>query len=402
MGFFADSVNRIQPSQTIGMSTKARELKAKGRDIVDLSAGEPDFPTPENIKEAAVRALRENKTKYTDVDGIPELKAAVAAKFKRENALDYKPNQVSVGTGGKQVLYNALLCTVNPGDEVVIPAPCWVSYVDIVALGGGKPVFADCKFEDGYRLRPEVLDAAITPKTKWLVFNAPCNPSGAAYTQAQLKALTDVLMTAKNRHVWVLTDDMYEHLIYDDMEFFTPAQVEPGLYERTLTLNGLSKTYCMTGWRLGYGAGPEPLIKTMCKLQSQCTSNPSSIAQWAAVEALNGPQDFIARNTKVFKERRDLVVSMLNQAKGIKCPKPEGAFYVYPSCEGVIGKTSAKGTKINTDQDFTLALLEEEGVACVHGSAFAMSPFFRISYATSTAALEEACKRIQRFCGNMR
>jgi aspartate aminotransferase len=402
MGFFADSVNRIQPSQTIGMSTKARELKAKGRDIVDLSAGEPDFPTPENIKEAAVRALRENKTKYTDVDGIPELKAAVAAKFKRENALDYKPNQVSVGTGGKQVLYNALLCTVNPGDEVVIPAPCWVSYVDIVALGGGKPVFADCKFEDGHRLRPEVLDAAITPKTKWLVFNAPCNPSGAAYTRAQLKALTDVLMTAKNRHVWVLTDDMYEHLIYDDMEFFTPAQVEPGLYERTLTLNGLSKTYCMTGWRLGYGAGPEPLIKTMCKLQSQCTSNPSSIAQWAAVEALNGPQDFIARNTKVFKERRDLVVSMLNQAKGIKCPKPEGAFYVYPSCEGVIGKTSAKGTKINTDQDFTLALLEEEGVACVHGSAFAMSPFFRISYATSTAALEEACKRIQRFCGNMR
>jgi aspartate aminotransferase len=402
MGFFADSVNRIQPSQTIGMSTKARELKAKGRDIVDLSAGEPDFPTPENIKEAAVRALRENKTKYTDVDGIPELKAAVAAKFKRENALDYKPSQVSVGTGGKQVLYNALLCTVNPGDEVVIPAPCWVSYVDIVALGGGKPVFANCKFEDGYRLRPEVLDAAITPKTKWLVFNAPCNPSGAAYTRAQLKALTDVLMTAKNRHVWVLTDDMYEHLIYDDMEFFTPAQVEPGLYERTLTLNGLSKTYCMTGWRLGYGAGPEPLIKTMCKLQSQCTSNPSSIAQWAAVEALNGPQDFIARNTKVFKERRDLVVSMLNQAKGIKCPKPEGAFYVYPSCEGVIGKTSAKGTKINTDQDFTLALLEEEGVACVHGSAFAMSQFFRISYATSTAALEEACKRIQRFCGNMR
>jgi len=402
MGFFADSVNRIQPSQTIGMSTKARELKAKGRDIVDLSAGEPDFPTPENIKEAAVRALRENKTKYTDVDGIPELKAAVAAKFKRENALDYKPNQVSVGTGGKQVLYNALLCTVNPGDEVVIPAPCWVSYVDIVALGGGKPVFADCKFEDGYRLRPEVLDAAITPKTKWLVFNAPCNPSGAAYTRAQLKALTDVLMTAKNRHVWVLTDDMYEHLIYDDMEFFTPAQVEPGLYERTLTLNGLSKTYCMTGWRLGYGAGPEPLIKTMCKLQSQCTSNPSSIAQWAAVEALNGPQDFIARNTKVFKERRDLVVSMLNQAKGIKCPKPEGAFYVYPSCEGVIGKTSPKGVKLNTDEDFALALLDEEGVAVVHGAAFAMSPFFRISYATSNAELEDACSRIQRFCGNLK
>ena len=292
--FFADSVNRISPSQTIGMSTKARELKAKGRDIIDLSAGEPDLPTPENIKEAAIKALRENKTKYTDVDGIPELKAAIVAKFKRENGLEYKPSQVSVGTGGKQVLFNALTCTLNPGDEVVIPAPCWVSYVDIVLLGGGKPVFANCAFEDGYRLRPEALDAAITPKTKWFVFNAPCNPSGAAYTKAQLKALTDVLMAPKNRHVWVLTDDMYEHLIYDDLEFFTPAQVEPGLYERTLTMNGLSKTYCMTGWRMGYGAGPEPLIKTMCKLQSQSTSNPSSISQWAAVEALNGPQDFIA------------------------------------------------------------------------------------------------------------
>jgi aspartate aminotransferase len=402
MGFFADSVNRIQPSQTIAMSTKARELKAKGRDIVDLSAGEPDFDTPDNIKEAAVRALEAGKTKYTDVDGIPELKAAVAAKFKRENGLEYKPSQVSVGTGGKQVLYNALMCTINPGDEVVIPAPCWVSYVDIVMLGGGKPVFAKCRIEDGYRLRPEALDAAITPKTKWLVFNAPCNPSGAAYTKAQLKALTDVLMAPKNRHVWVLTDDMYEHLIYDDLEFFTPAQVEPGLYERTLTLNGLSKTYCMTGWRLGYGAGPEPLIKTMCKLQSQSTSNPSSITQWAAVEALNGPQDFIARNARVFKERRDLVVSMLNQAKGIKCPKPEGAFYVYPSCEGLIGKTSGGGKKINTDEDFVLALLDEEGVAVVHGAAFAMSPFFRISYATSNAELEDACSRIQRFCGNVR
>src|SRR5437667_2559992 len=337
MGFLADSVNRISPSQTIGMSTKARELKAKGRNIIDLSAGEPDLPTPENIKEAAIKALRENKTKYTDVDGIPELKGAIAAKFKRENELEYRPSQVSVGTGGKQVLFNALTCTLNPGDEVVIPAPCWVSYVDIVLLGGGKPVFANCTFEDGYRLRPEALDAAITPKTKWLVFNAPCNPSGAAYTKAQLKALTDVLMAPKNKHVWVLTDDMYEHLIYDDLQFYTPAQVEPGLYERTLTMNGLSKTYCMTGWRIGYGAGHEPLIKTMCKLQSQSTSNPSSISQWAAVEALNGPQDFIARNVEIFKERRDLVVSMLNQAKGIKCPKPEGAFYVYPSCTGMIG-----------------------------------------------------------------
>jgi aspartate aminotransferase len=402
MGFFADSVNRISPSQTIGMSTKARELKAKGRNIIDLSAGEPDLPTPDNIKQAGIKAITDGKTKYTDVDGIPELKAAIVAKFKRENDLDYKPSQISVGTGGKQVLFNALTCTLNPGDEVVIPAPYWVSYADIVLLGGGKPVPASCRFEDGYRLRPEVLDAAITPKTKWFVFNAPCNPSGAAYTKAQLKALTDVLMTPKNKHVWVLTDDMYEHLIYDGLKFYTPAQIEPGLYERTLTMNGLSKTYCMTGWRMGYGAGPEPLIKTMCKLQSQSTSNPSSISQWAAVEALNGPQDFIPRNAEIFKERRDLVVSMLNQAKGIKCPKPEGAFYVYPSCEGVMDKTSAKGVKIKTDQDFTLALLDEEGVACVHGAAFAMSPYFRISYAASTAELEEACKRIQRFCGNAR
>jgi aspartate aminotransferase len=357
MGFLADSVNRISPSQTIGMATKARELQAKGRDVISLSAGEPDFDTPDNIKEAAIRALREGKTKYTDVDGIPELKAAIVDKFKRENGLDYKTSQVSVGTGGKQVLYNALICTLNPGDEVVIPAPCWVSYADIVLLGGGKPVFANCKLEHGYKLKPEVLDAAITPKTKWFVFNAPCNPTGAAYTKGELKALTDVLMRPKNSHVWVLTDDMYEHLIYDDLEFFTPVEVEPGLYERTLTMNGLSKTYCMTGWRLGYGAGPEHLIKTMCKLQSQSTSNPSSITQWAAVEALNGPQDFIARNNEAFRERRDLVVSMLNQAKGIKCPKPEGAFYVYPSCEGLIGKATAKGVKIGKDEDFTLALI---------------------------------------------
>ena len=400
--FFSDSVNRISPSQTIGMATKARELKAKGRDVISLSAGEPDFDTPDNIKEAAVRALKEGKTKYTDVDGIPELKAAIVAKFKRENGLDYKPSQISVGTGGKQVLYNALLCTLNPGDEVVIPAPYWVSYADIVLLGGGKPVSAPCRIEDGYRLKPEVLDAAITERTKWLVFNAPCNPSGAAYSREELKALTDVLMRPKNRHVWVLTDDMYEHLLYDDRVFYTPAQVEPALYERTLTLNGFSKAYCMTGWRLGYAGGPEPLIKTMCKLQSQSTSNPSSITQWAGVEALNGPQDFIPRNLQAFKTRRDLVVSMLNQAKGIKCPKPEGAFYVYPSCAGVIGKTTPKGVKLNTDEDFALALLDEEGVAVVHGAAFAMSPFFRISYATSNAELEDACSRIQRFCGNLK
>ena len=400
MGFIADSLNRIQPSATIAVSTKARELKAAGRDIISLSAGEPDFDTPQNIKDAAIKALAAGKTKYTDVDGIPELKAAICAKFKRENGLDYKPSQISVGTGGKQVLYNALLATLNPGDEVVMPAPCWVSYADIVLLGGGKPVFAETTAADGYILRPEVLEAAITPKTKWFVFNAPSNPTGAAYSREAVKALTDVLL--RNPHVWLLTDDMYEHLIYDGLKFVTPVAVEPKLYDRTLTMNGLSKAYCMTGWRLGYAGGPEVLIKAMCKLQSQSTSNPSSITQWAAVEALNGPQDFIARNNAEFVKRRDLVVSMLNQAKGLTCPKPQGAFYVYPSCAGAIGKTTAGGVKIKTDEDFVTALLQEEGVACVHGAAFAGSPAFRISYATSTEALTEACTRIQRFCGNLK
>jgi len=400
MAFFSDSINRIKPSATIAVATKARALAAQGRDVIGLGAGEPDFDTPENIKEAAIRALRAGKTKYTDVDGIPELKAAIAAKFKRENGLDYKTSQISVGAGGKQVLYNALMVTLNPGDEVVIPTPCWVSYIDIVQLAGASPVFAPTRLEDGYKLRPETLEQSITPKTKWLIFNAPSNPTGAAYDRAQVKALTEVLM--RHPHVWVLTDDMYEHLLYDGRTFYTMAQVEPGLYERTLTLNGFSKAYCMTGWRLGYAGGPEPLIKAMAKLQSQSTTNPSSITQWAGVEALTGPQDFIARNNKVFMERRDLVVGMLNQAKGIKCPKPEGAFYVYPSCQGAIGKTTAGGRRIDTDEDFVTALLEEEGVAVVHGAAFAMSPYFRISYATDTRSLEEACRRIQRFCGNLR
>lgn len=400
MGFISDSLNRIQPSATIAVATKARELKATGRDIISLSAGEPDFDTPQNIKDAAVAALAAGKTKYTDVDGIPELKAAIVAKFKRENGLDYKPSQVSVGTGGKQVLYNALLATLNPGDEVIIPAPCWVSYADIVILGGGKPVFVATTAASGYKLQAADLEAAITPQTKWFLFNAPSNPTGAAYSRDEVKALTDVLM--RHKHVWLLTDDIYEHLIYDGLKFYTPVAVEPGLYDRTLTMNGLSKAYCMTGWRLGYAAGPEVLIKAMCKLQSQSTSNPCSITQWAAVEALNGPQDFIAANNAEFVKRRDLVVSMLNQAKGLSCPKPEGAFYVYPSCEATIGKTTATGVVIKNDEDFVTALLDEEGVACVHGAAFAGSPAFRISYATSTTALEEACKRIQRFCGNLR
>ena len=400
MGFISDSLNRIQPSATIAISNKAMQLKAEGKNVIGLAAGEPDFDTPQNIKDAAIKAIQAGKTKYTPVDGIPELKKAIVDKFKRENNLDYKPSQVSVGTGGKQVLFNALMATVNPGDEVIVPAPYWVSYPDIVMLAGGTPVFVEGKVENGFKLQAADLEKAITPKTKWLILNSPSNPSGAAYSRAELKALTDVLL--KHPHVWVLSDDMYEHLVYDDFEFTTPAQVEPKLYDRTLTMNGVSKSYCMTGWRIGYGAGPEQLIKAMSKLQSQSTSNPSSIAQWAAVEALNGPQGFIDDNNKVFKERRDLVVSMLNQAKGLSCPTPEGAFYVYPSCAGAIGKTAPSGNVIATDEDFVTELLAAEGVAAVHGGAFGMSPFFRISYATATETLEDACKRIQRFCGNLR
>ena len=400
MAFISDALNRIQPSATIAISNKAMALKAEGKNIIGLAAGEPDFDTPDNIKDAAIAAIRAGKTKYTPVDGIPELKKAICDKFKRENKLDYKPSQVSVGTGGKQVLFNALMATVNPGDEVIIPAPYWVSYPDIVMLAGGVPVVVQTALKHGFKVQAADLERAITPKTKWLILNSPSNPSGAAYSHAELKSLTDVLL--KHPHVWILTDDMYEHLVYDDFEFYTPAQVEPRLYARTLTMNGVSKAYCMTGWRIGYGAGPEELIKAMSKLQSQSTSNPSSIAQWAAVEALNGPQDFISANNKVFKERRDLVVSMLNQAKGISCPKPEGAFYVYPSCAGAIGKTAPSGNAIKTDEDFVTELLAAEGVAAVHGGAFGSSPFFRISYATATPILEDACIRIQRFCGNLK
>lgn len=400
MGFIADSLTRIQPSATIAISTKAMELKAAGRDIIGLSAGEPDFDTPDNIKEAGIKAIRDGRTKYTPVDGVPELKQAICAKFERDNGLKYQPSQVSVGTGGKQVLFNALLATLNPGDEVIVPAPYWVSYPDIVLLGGGEPVFVETTLDNGFKLQAAALEAAITPKTKWLVFNSPSNPSGAAYSHAELKALTDVLM--RHPQVWVLTDDMYEHLVYDDFKFVTPAQVEPALVERTLTMNGVSKAYAMTGWRIGYAAGPEVLINAMRKLQSQSTSNPSSISQWAAVEALNGPQDFIASNNEKFKSRRDLVVSMLNQANGLSCPTPEGAFYVYPSCEGLIGKTTPSGQQIKNDEDFVTTLLADEGVAAVHGAAFGLEPFFRVSYATSNEALEDACERIQRFCNSLK
>jgi aspartate aminotransferase len=401
MAFLADSLKRIKPSPTIAVTDMARALKAAGRDVIGLGVGEPDFDTPDNIKQAAIRAIETGKaSKYTAVDGIPELKAAIARKFKRENGLEYKPSQISVGTGGKQVLFNALMATLNPCDEVIIPAPYWVSYPDIVLLAGATPVAVETRMEDGFKMKPEALARAITPKTKWLIFNSPSNPTGAAYSKAEAKAITDVLM--KHPHVWVLSDDMYEHLVYDDFEFWSPAQIEPGLYERTLTLNGVSKAYCMTGWRIGYAGGPEHLIKAMATLQSQSTTNANAAAQWASVEALDGPQDFIPRNNKVFKERRDLCVSMINQSKGLKCPKPEGAFYVYPSCEGAMGRMAPSGKKITTDQDFVTELLDAEGVAVVQGTAFGLGPAFRISYAVATPVLEEACRRIQRFCGNLK
>jgi aspartate aminotransferase len=396
MAFIADALSRVKPSATIAMAQKARELKGKGVDVISLSAGEPDFDTPDNIKAAAIAAINRGETKYTAVAGIQELREAIAKKYKRENGLDYTAAQVIVGTGGKQILFNALMATLNPGDEVIIPAPYWVSYPEMVAICGGTSVFVNATIENGFKLQPEDLEKAITPKTKWFIFNSPSNPSGAAYTHDELKKLTDVLM--RHPHVWVLTDDMYEHLTFDGFKFATPAQVEPGLYTRTLTMNGVSKAYAMTGWRIGYAAGPVELIKAMDMIQGQQTSGTNTIAQWAAVEALNGPQDFIEKNKAIFQSRRDLVVSMLNQAKGISCPVPEGAFYVYPSCAGLIGKTAPSGRVINTDQDFVMELLESEGVAVVHGTAFGMGPNFRISYATSEAMLEEACRRIQRFC----
>jgi aspartate aminotransferase len=397
----SDTLKRIKPSPTMAVTDKARVLKAAGRDVIGLGAGEPDFDTPDNIKQAAIKAIESGRaSKYTAVEGIAELKAAIARKLKRDNDLDYKPGQIIVGTGGKHILYNAFMATLNPGDEVIIPAPYWVSYPDIVMLAGGTPVIVAAGMEAGFKLTAAQLEAAITPKTKWFLFNSPSNPTGAAYSRKELKALTDVLV--KHPHVWVMTDDIYEKISYDGFEFATLAQVEPSLYERTLTINGCSKAYCMTGWRIGYAAGPEMVIKAMAMLQSQSTTNATAVAQWAAVEALDGPQDFIAKHNAVFKERRDLVVSMLNQAKGIKCPMPEGAFYVYPSCAGTMGKTAPSGKTLKTDEDFVTELLETEGVAVVHGSAFGLGPAFRISYATKTEDLEDACRRIQRFCGNLK
>jgi aspartate aminotransferase len=400
MAFLADSLKRIKPSATIAVTDKARALKAAGRNVIGLGAGEPDFDTPENVKRAAIRAIERGESKYTNIDGIAELKAAIARKFKRENELDYKPAQISVGAGGKQVLYNAMMVTLNPGDEVIIPAPYWVSYPDIVLLAGASPVVVETRLEDGFKMKPEALEKAITRNTKWLIFNSPSNPTGAAYSRDEVKAITDVLV--KHPQVWLLSDDMYEHLVYDDFKFFSPAQVEPALYERTLTLNGVSKAYCMTGWRIGFAGGPVELIKAMSTLQSQSTSNPSSISQAASVEALNGPKDFIPQHNASFQERRDLVVSMLNRAQGLQCPRPEGAFYVYPSCAGTLGKRTPKGKAIENDTDFVEYLLDAEGVAVVQGVAFGLSPHFRVSYATSTAALRDACTRIQRACAALK
>jgi aspartate aminotransferase len=400
MAFLANVLNRVKPSATMVLTQKARDLKASGRDVISLTVGEPDFDTPDNIKNAAIEAIRRGETKYPPVLGIPPLREAIAAKFRRENGLDYKASDTIVATGGKQILYNAFLVTMNPGDEVIIPAPYWVSYPEMVAINWGEPVIVPTKLEDGFKLKPEALEKAITPKTKWVVLNSPSNPSGAAYTRAELKALTEVLM--KHPHVWVLTDDMYEHLTYGDFEFTTPVQVEPALKSRTLTMNGVSKAYAMTGWRIGYAAGPAELIKAMDMVQGQQTSGAATISQWAAVEALTGPQDFIPKARKAFEERRDLVVSMLGQAKYLTCPKPEGAFYVYPSCAEAIGKTAPSGKVIKTDEDFVGELLEAEGIATVHGTAFGQGPNFRVSYATSLANLEKACTRIQNFTASLR
>ncbi len=396
MHLTAERLDRINPSLTIAMTTKARALKAAGRDVISLSSGEPDFDTPENVKRAAIRAIEAGETKYTDVAGTPALRQAVAAKFRRDSGLDYKPEEVIISTGGKQVIFNAMLATIDAGDEALIPTPCWVSYPDIVALAEGKPVLVPCSQNHGCKLRAEDLESAITPKTKWFIINNPCNPTGAGYSAADLRPICEVLLSHPD--VWVFSDDIYEKLVYDGFRPASIVEVEPRLRARTVTMNGCSKAYAMTGWRIGFAGAPVALIKAMDKLQSQSTANPSSISQAAAVEALNGPQDSIPRMVKVYNERRDLVVSMLNAAPGVTCHKPEGAFYVFPAIHGCIGKTSRGGKKISDDESFVTALLDEEGVAAVHGAAFVYPGHFRVSYATSTELLREACTRIQHFC----
>ncbi len=396
MSIIANRLKRIKPSATLAVTAKAKELKAAGKDIIGLGAGEPDFDTPDFIKDAAKNAMDNGQTKYTNVDGTPELKDAISAKFKRDNGLEYSREEISVGTGGKQILYNALMATLNAGDEVIIPAPYWVSYPDMTLLAEGEPVIVDCPQDTNFKMTGAQLEAAITDKTKWVILNSPSNPTGAGYTYDDMKDLTDVLV--KHPHVWVMTDDMYEHLVYGDFKFVTPAQVEPKLIDRTLTVNGVSKSYSMTGWRIGYAGGPKELIKAMAKIQGQSTSNPCSISQAAATEALNGDQSFMVEWIEAFKQRRDIVVKLLNECKGIECPMPEGAFYVYPSCAELIGKTTPNGKTLNTDEDFVQYLLESEGVATVHGEAFGLSPHFRISYATSEEALQNACERIKKAC----
>lgn len=396
MSIIAQRLSNIKPSPTLAVDARAKALKAEGRDVINLGAGEPDFDTPDFIKEAAKAAIDAGKTKYTPVDGTPELKDAIIAKFKRDHGLTYTREQVTVGTGGKQVLYNALMATLNAGDEVIIPAPYWVSYPDMTLLAGGVPVIVECTQANGFKMQAADLEKAITPKTKWVILNSPSNPSGAAYTHAEMKALTNVLL--RHPHVWVMSDDMYEKIVYDGFAFVTPAQVEPQLFNRTLTVNGVSKAYAMTGWRIGFAGGPAEVIKAMAKIQSQSTSNPSSVSQAAAAAALSGDESFLKERNDAFKVRRDLVVKMLNEAEGIDCPVPEGAFYVYASCAGCIGRTTPDGKVIKTDEDFVTYLLETVGVACVHGAAFGLSPYFRISYATSDAILTDACTRIQKAC----
>ncbi|MBT3791010.1 MAG: pyridoxal phosphate-dependent aminotransferase [Alphaproteobacteria bacterium] len=399
MSFIADALGRIQPSPTVALTGKVNELKAAGRDIIGLGAGEPDFDTPDHIKAAAIEAINRGETKYTAVSGTVAARQAIADKFKRENGLEYTVDQITIGCGGKQVLYNAIMATINEGDEVIIPAPYWVSYPDIVLLAGGTPVVVSAGINSGFKMTPEDLEAAITPKTKWLIFNSPSNPTGAAYTTDEIRALADVLV--KHPHVWVMTDDIYEHLVYDGFEFSTMAQVAPELFDRTLTVNGLAKAYSMTGWRVGYAGGPKEIIAAINKVQSQSTTHTSSISQAATVEALNGPQDFMKEWVETFRGRRDYVVKELNNIPGLSCPTPVGAFYVYPSCAGAIGKKTPSGMEINNDTDFVTGLLEDEGVAVVQGVAFGLEPHFRVSYATSTENLENAMGRIRRFCESL-